>query len=255
MNWTCKYCETKNPDSRTHCEVCGRERESVSSVANEISWICERCETKNSYSQSQCEACGKERKDYIGKSLKTKLAWLVALGALLLGVFLCIASGKIIFHNEPRVSTQPVGVRVNSPSSIPSPIIEPSKSPYPQPVYSQPLYTQTPYVPTQSSWGWNSPTMSPCENSPKRLKVGEWAVVCTWNSHDPVVMRTGPGKGYSRNGHELLTGAEVYVLEGPVCDEDSRWWYWKVRTKIKKYEGWMAEGGDEKDPYFLCPSP
>ena len=99
------------------------------------------------------------------------------------------------------------------------------------------------------------PTPSPCMGSPKRLSVGEWATVCTWSSREPVVMRTGPGKSYPKNGHELVPGAEVYVLEGPVCDDESKWWYWKVRTKTKGYVGWMAEGGDNKDAYFLCPSP
>ena len=98
-------------------------------------------------------------------------------------------------------------------------------------------------------------TVSSCENSPKRLRVGEWAEVCTWSSREPVVMREGPGVSYFPSGHELVTGAKVYVLDGPVCDEDSTWWYWKVRTETKGYVGWMAEGGDNKDPYFLCPSP
>ena len=99
------------------------------------------------------------------------------------------------------------------------------------------------------------PTTSPCMGSPKRLSVGEWATVCTWSSREPVVMRTGPGKSYPKNGHELVPGARVYVLEGPICDDENKWWYWKVRTETKGYVGWMAEGGDNRDAYFLCPSP
>ncbi len=95
---------------------------------------------------------------------------------------------------------------------------------------------------------------SPCANSPKRLSVGGQAKVCTYSSKEPVRIRSGPGVWYSYE-HELKPGAVVRVLDGPVCDEDSRWWYWKIETQTKHYVGWMAEGGDDKDPYFLCPYP
>ena len=93
-----------------------------------------------------------------------------------------------------------------------------------------------------------------CANSPKRLNVGREAEVCTYNSREPVRIRNGPGIWYSYE-HELRTGAVVDVIGGPVCDEDSGWWYWKIETQTRHYRGWMAEGGDEKDLYFLCPYP
>ena len=98
-----------------------------------------------------------------------------------------------------------------------------------------------------------SPTPSACRYSPKRLQVSHQAIVCTYHSHEPVFLREEPSK-YSSFTKRLATGAVVTVLAGPVCDEASGWWYWKVRT-LHGYEGWMAEGGDEKDPYFLCPYP
>jgi len=52
----------------------------------------------------------------------------------------------------------------------------------------------------------------------------------------------------------LIPGAVVTITGAAVCDEDPGWWYWPVRTR-SGYTGWMAEGGDEKDPYFLCPYP
>ena len=90
-----------------------------------------------------------------------------------------------------------------------------------------------------------------CAHSPKRLEVGGWARVCTRS--DSVAIRGGPGRWYPRVS-ALVPGAVVKVLDGPVCDEDTGWWYWHIRTQSGRYEGWMAEGGDNVDPYFLCPS-
>ncbi len=98
-------------------------------------------------------------------------------------------------------------------------------------------------------------TSSPCAGSPKRLQVGERAVVCT-QSGENVFFRTGPGKDYPPHNRpqRLRPGAVVTVTGAAVCDPDTGWWYWPVRTR-SGYTGWMAEGGDEKDPYFLCPVP
>ncbi|GAB4416069.1 MAG: hypothetical protein Kow002_01640 [Anaerolineales bacterium] len=92
---------------------------------------------------------------------------------------------------------------------------------------------------------------SECPGAPKkRLQVGDDAVVCTRS--DTVYLRLSPSKsaGYS---HRLVPGADLSVIGGPVCDERNSWWYWKVETE-SGYTGWMAEGGDAKDPYFLCPN-
>lgn len=97
------------------------------------------------------------------------------------------------------------------------------------------------------------PAISPCENSPKRLQVGHQAQVCTWNSRENVILRTGPAKDYPEQ-RRLMPGAVVTITGKAVCDEETGWWYWPVRTR-SGYTGWMAEGGDEKDPYFLCPYP
>ena len=85
---------------------------------------------------------------------------------------------------------------------------------------------------------------------PKRLSVGEGATVCTKN--DSVNLRTGPNNA-SSSTHKLVPGAELQVIGGPVCDKQSSFWYWEVRTE-SGFKGWMAEGGDSIDPYFLCPN-
>ncbi len=96
-------------------------------------------------------------------------------------------------------------------------------------------------------------TVSPCQNSPKRLSVSHQAIVCTYRSGEPVFLREQPSK-YSSYIKRLAPGAVVSVIKEAVCDDASGWWYWKVRT-LHGYTGWMAEGGDSKDPYFLCPYP
>jgi hypothetical protein len=89
-----------------------------------------------------------------------------------------------------------------------------------------------------------------CPGAPKqRLKVNETAYVCT--RKDSVKLREGPGKNYSAI-KSLSPGAEVTITGGPKCADN--WSWWQVQTK-SGYTGWMTEGGDSIDPYFLCPNP
>ena len=94
-------------------------------------------------------------------------------------------------------------------------------------------------------------SVSPCAGSPKRLQIGKRAIVCTWESGENLILREGPGKSY-RELRRLRPGAVVTITGPPQCDAETGWWYWPVRTR-SGYTGWMAEGGDRKDPYFLCP--
>ncbi len=96
-----------------------------------------------------------------------------------------------------------------------------------------------------------TPTPSPCAHSPKRLQIGKRAIVCTWKSGENLILRKGPAKSYPEL-RRLRPGAIVTITGEAVCDEVTGWWYWPVRTR-SGYTGWMAEGGDNKDPYFLCP--
>jgi hypothetical protein len=43
----------------------------------------------------------------------------------------------------------------------------------------------------------------------------------------------------------------VTVVDGPVCADE--WSWWRIRTD-DGMEGWVSEGGDEVDPYFICPA-
>jgi len=90
-----------------------------------------------------------------------------------------------------------------------------------------------------------------CVNAPvKRLSIGSGAFVCT--KSDPVVLRTGPHRAANKI-ESLSPGTSMVVISGPTCDETVSWWYWEVRTESNQ-TGWIAEGGDQTDPYFVCPS-
>lgn len=109
------------------------------------------------------------------------------------------------------------------------------------------IFTLIPLIPTSKS----SPTPAPvgyCGYGPdQRLKVGKDAVVCT--KKDPVILREQPNRN-SKQIIQLWPGNVLDVIGGPRCDGD--WSYWNVRTGDKT-TGWAAEGGDNVDPYFLCP--
>jgi len=89
-----------------------------------------------------------------------------------------------------------------------------------------------------------------CKEAPeKRLSVGTHAVICT--KSDPVRMRTTPSHSADLID-SLMPGVELVVIGGPVCDETNSWWYWEVRTE-DGFTGWVSEGGDAVDAYYVCP--
>jgi hypothetical protein len=98
-----------------------------------------------------------------------------------------------------------------------------------------------------SSSAANGQTTS-CANAPQQqVKVGGNAKVCT--QKDSVAVRSEP----SRLGElvtRLATGSPLEIIGGPGCSDGFSWW--QVRM-LNGTTGWIAEGGDEKDPYFICP--
>jgi len=88
-----------------------------------------------------------------------------------------------------------------------------------------------------------------CPGAPaQRVAKGSKATVCT--KSDPLRFRIEPGKDHAAIG-VLAPGTKVEVIDGPVC-AGNNWTWWKVTTADKR-TGWVAEGGDNIDPYFLCP--
>jgi hypothetical protein len=99
-----------------------------------------------------------------------------------------------------------------------------------------------------------SPSSSDKESSgcpgapPQRVRVGGEAQVCT--AYDRLVVRVGPGRSNAEVAR-IEPGTYVTVISGPACGDG--WSWWEVRTD-SGVVGWVAEGGDEVDPYFICPA-
>lgn len=144
------------------------------------------------------------------------------------------------FSEPPQQEDTPVV----PPTVVPaSPIVPPAITPseiIPTPIVPP---TTVPTAPVESSSSGDTCPGAP----PQRLEVGGYAYVCT--KSDPVRLRTGTGSNYNTKT-SLKTGTEVYVADGPVCANNWSWWW--VETDAGE-SGWMAEGGDSVDPYFLCP--
>lgn len=92
-------------------------------------------------------------------------------------------------------------------------------------------------------------TVSSCPGAPvQQLLIEEDAKVCTKN--EKVALRSGP----SKNDTILVrvkSGTIVWVLDGPACANNWSWWKVKLTDGTS---GWMSEGGDSVDSYFLCPN-
>ena len=95
---------------------------------------------------------------------------------------------------------------------------------------------------------------------PQRLSIGDWAWVCTQS--DRLIVRTSPEPG-DNEMFRIYPGTEVEIIGGPRCSDHSSWWLVRVsggtqvfRGKLVYLEqessGWVREGSDNKDPYYLC---
>jgi len=109
--------------------------------------------------------------------------------------------------------------------------------------------TSTRPQPTNTPIFRESPTtVTGCPNAPKQqVEVGGRAWVCT--KYDRLIVRQQPrlsGKEIAR----LEPGTSMSVIDGPRCANTHSWW--KIRTDTG-IVGWVAEGSDEIDPYFICP--
>ena len=82
--------------------------------------------------------------------------------------------------------------------------------------------------------------------SQQRIRVGDRAQVCT--AYDRLALRSQP----QDNGSEITRlepGEYINIVDGPACIDGCTWW--KVQTDSGAV-GWVAEGGDDIDPYFVC---
>lgn len=84
---------------------------------------------------------------------------------------------------------------------------------------------------------------------PQRMTVNQRGYVCTRS--DPVRLRTAPAKSASTL-LELYPNAQFTIIGGPSCSDNWSWWNVQLDDGTT---GWMSEGGDATDPYFICPLP
>jgi hypothetical protein len=100
-----------------------------------------------------------------------------------------------------------------------------------------------------NSWQLCPPPISGVSSNrpPQEIRVGDSVRVCT--AHDRLAVRTRPWRSSSEITR-LEPGTSLVVVEGPAYADGWRWW--RVRTH-DGIVGWVAEGGDAVDPYFICP--
>jgi hypothetical protein len=92
--------------------------------------------------------------------------------------------------------------------------------------------------------------VSSCPGAPaQRMVVNQRGYVCTRTY--AVRLRSSPNRAASTIV-QLDKGTQFTVIGGPSCADN--WSWWQVKTDLGQ-TGWISEGGDETDPYFICPMP
>ena len=90
--------------------------------------------------------------------------------------------------------------------------------------------------------------VSACPGAPpQRMVVNQGGFVCTQGEN--VRLRDAPARS-ATTIFSLPVGSQFTVIDGPECSDD--WSWWKI-TLDNGTTGWIAEGGDKIDPYFICP--
>lgn len=84
---------------------------------------------------------------------------------------------------------------------------------------------------------------------PSYIIPGQFASVCTQS--DAVNLRDSPSRSAAIE-RQLDPGTIIEVVSGPECADNWSWWF---VTLDDGESGWLAEGGDNIDPYFMCPLP
>lgn len=84
---------------------------------------------------------------------------------------------------------------------------------------------------------------------PTRLSIGMKAEVTTSGMAPQLSLRAHPSLS-AEKVHVIAAGRDMVVLDGPVCADDSYWWY--IRSE-QGFEGWSREG-DHED-YWIDPLP
>jgi len=108
-----------------------------------------------------------------------------------------------------------------------------------------------------------TPTYGSCPGAePQQVRVGDKAVVCT--KQDRLILRSAPPPNNTVEIFRMYPRTKLQIIDGPICANESTWW--KVRVEIgswvfsdekflttTEYEGWVREGSDDEDTYYICP--
>lgn len=123
---------------------------------------------------------------------------------------------------------------------------QPASEPTPTPSLT-PTYTPVPPLTATPNTTPPPDPLAQCADAPQQgLQVDDQVYVCT--QVDRLTLREAP----RRNSDEVLLmdpGTALTIVDGPACAD--AWLWWQVKTTDGEI-GWVAEGGDETDPYFIC---
>ncbi len=208
--------------------------------------VCPNCGHSVDQSYTYCLYCGSKlrTKKSIGAKARTvpakqtgktsKTVWLLVAG-LVFPSLLCFAI--ILYESTAKLSS--LGgeyIPVLPVSRTLTPTRQPSRTLFPTNTL-QVLRTNTP-----------AQQLSCPGAPPQRLEVNEDAIVCTQS--DRVIVRSGPGSSYEEL-FRVRPGTVIWISDGPHCGNNWSWWKVELPNGIV---GWMSEGGDGRDRYFLCPN-
>ena len=91
---------------------------------------------------------------------------------------------------------------------------------------------------------------SSCPGAPPQwMIVSQRGYVCTRS--ESVRLRVSPSRSASTL-IQLEPGTQFTVIGDPSCSDNWSWWNVQLDNGTL---GWLAEGGDKTDPYFICPLP
>lgn len=248
----CPTCSHSNPEGAGFCGECGRRLPTGQ--------VCDSCNyAGNPPEATYCIQCGAP----LGRPSFTRFIWSGGVAALLIAAVVLWQVGLLerwmtsVSFSVTQIlpiakPTRPLEEQATGGTGVPTAASNTSLT-------STPLAQTPSRGPTQTSITASpAPTAAPtatekrlstCPGAPpQRVHVEGKAWVCT--AYERLVVRQQPGLG-NREVTRLEPGTYVTVIDGPECENS--WSWWRIRTD-SGVMGWVSEGGDDIDPYFICPA-